>query len=216
MSPTESRERLLAAARDVVAAQGLEGLTLRAIARKAGVSHGAPLRHFPSLAALLSAVAAEGFDRLVATVDGHLADADAAAAGRGEVLTPLERIRVAGRGYVSFARNDPGVFSITFRPERVDVNDAAYQEAGYRSFHQLVELVEVAQADGWRPADDATELSAVLWSHVHGVAELALHGGLEGVVGEGALARVLDLSADLALGPTVSSSLGPIPQEVLS
>ena len=50
---TSPRERLLQSAREVVATDGLEGLTLRAIARRAGVSHGAPLRHFPTLAAPL-------------------------------------------------------------------------------------------------------------------------------------------------------------------
>src|SRR5690606_15390057 len=70
-----TRERLLQAARDVVARDGLEGLTLRAIARHAGVSHGAPLRHFPSLAALLAAVAADGFVRLVASITTALEDA---------------------------------------------------------------------------------------------------------------------------------------------
>ncbi|MGH9235058.1 MAG: TetR/AcrR family transcriptional regulator, partial [Acidimicrobiales bacterium] len=78
------RERLLQAARDVVAAEGLEGLTLRAIARRAGVSHGAPLRHFPSLASLLSAVAAEGFARLVTTIDNHLAHTEARARADAE------------------------------------------------------------------------------------------------------------------------------------
>jgi AcrR family transcriptional regulator len=75
--------------------QGLDGLTLRAIARRAGVSHGAPLRHFPSLASLLAAVAAEGFEELIAAVDretGALAeDAPAltrlAAAGRSRSRT---------------------------------------------------------------------------------------------------------------------------------
>ena len=52
--------------------QGLDGLTLRAIARRAGVSHGAPLRHFPTLAALLSAVAAQGFRELIAAVDAQI------------------------------------------------------------------------------------------------------------------------------------------------
>ena len=79
---------------------GLEGLTLRAIARQAGVSHGAPLRHFPSLASLLAALAADGFDRLVdAVIDEALATADRQAAAAGP--TPArQRLAVAGRAYV--------------------------------------------------------------------------------------------------------------------
>ncbi len=94
----DSRARLLDAARDVVATDGLEGLTLRAIARRAGVSHGAPLRHFPTLAALLAAVAADGFTRLVATIDDHLDAAEGSAAARGTTLSAAGAHRRGGPG----------------------------------------------------------------------------------------------------------------------
>jgi AcrR family transcriptional regulator len=190
---TSPRERLLQAARDVVAADGLEGLTLRAIARRAGVSHGAPLRHFPSLTALLTAVAADGFAQLVATVEDHLAAAEAeaeaeteagtgaAASSAGGALGPRDRLRVAGQAYVRFALDNPGVFSVTFRPERVDVDDRQYQAWGAASFGQLVTLVEAAQADGWHADEDPVDLAAVVWAQVHGIAELGLHGGLVAV-----------------------------------
>ena len=99
--------------------QGLDGLTLRAIARRAGVSHGAPLRHFPTLAALLSAVAAQGFRELIAAVDAQLAALDDGA-------TALDRLAAAGRGYVHFAVGSPGVFTVMFRPERLDTTDPAF------------------------------------------------------------------------------------------
>jgi AcrR family transcriptional regulator len=171
---------LLVAAREVVAKDGLEGLTLRAIARHAGVSHGAPLRHFPTLASLLAAVAAEGFARLVDAVDAAIARA---AASAGHPLTPVERLAVAGRAYIDQALADPGVFSITFRPERCDVDDPEYQDQASRSFGQLVSLVEAVQAEGWHPDEPAVVVAGVLWANVHGLAELALHGGLEGVIG---------------------------------
>jgi AcrR family transcriptional regulator len=187
------RARLLAAAREVLAEDGLEGLTLRAIARRAGVSHGAPLRHFPTLASLLAALAAEGFAQLVATIDAALADA-------GEV-GPRRQLAVAGQAYLRFALADPGVFSVTFRPERVDVTDPAYQAAGFRSFQQLVDIVAGAQADGWQPDVPTRDLAAVVWAHVHGLATLALHGGLDGVAGPAALDRLGPLSSVLVLGP---------------
>jgi AcrR family transcriptional regulator len=209
------RERLLQAARDVVAADGLEGLTLRAIARRAGVSHGAPLRHFPTLAALLAAVAADGFARLMATVDAHLAEADLAeadlaAAGAGTTLGPRQRLAVAGQAYVDFALADPGVFSVTFRPERVDVTDSEYQLQGFASFRQLVDLVEAAQADGWQPDHRAEDLAAVLWAHVHGLAELTLHGGLAAVVGESAVSHLPTLSTLLVVGADAMPGLDPL------
>ena len=172
------RERLLIAAREVVAEDGLEGLTLRAIARQAGVSHGAPLRHFPTLASLLAALAAEGFALLVDGVEAAITRAET-----DRPLAPVDRLVVAGRAYIDGALADPGVFSIMFRPERCDVDDADYRHQASRSFGQLVDLVEAAQADGWHPDEPAVLAAGVLWANVHGVAELALHGGLEAVLG---------------------------------
>lgn len=195
-----TRERLLQAAREVVATEGLEGLTLRAIARRAGVSHGAPLRHFPTLASLLSAVAADGFRRLVARIDDDLARAEAVAAAEGGRLDPRSRLAVAGRAYVRFALADPGVFAVTFRPERVDVTDPDYATAGYASFQQLVDLVTDAQATGWMAGERPEDVAAVLWAHVHGIAELALHGGLPAVVGHDDTERLIALSNLVTLG----------------
>lgn len=187
-APTTPRERLLQAAREVVADDGLEGLTLRAIARRAGVSHGAPLRHFSSLASLLAAVGADGFARLIATVDDHLAEADADAAEEGHALGPRRRLAVAGQAYIRFALGDPGVFSVTFRPERVDVTDEAYQVQGAAAFQQLVDLVEAVQAAGWQPDHPPDHVAGVMWAQVHGLAVLALHGALGAVVsGHGAV-----------------------------
>jgi AcrR family transcriptional regulator len=201
--PASPRDRLLAAAHRVLTRDGLEGLTLRAIAREAGVSHGAPLRHFPSLAALLAAVAAEGFARLVATIDADLAAAEAgAAAATSAAATPRRRLAVAGRAYLRFALADPGVFSVTFRPERIDLTDAEYLTQGARAFSQLVELVEAAQADGWHPDRSATDLAGVLWAHVHGLATLAVHGGIEGVIdGPDPVDRLMGLSTFITVGP---------------
>lgn len=192
-----TRDRLQQAARDVVAKDGLEGLTLRAIARHAGLSHGAPLRHFPSLASLLAAVAADGFDRLVDAVDHALADLDRRATAEGRVPTPGERLSAAGRAYVERALADPGVFSVTFRPERCDISDPEYQRAGAESFGQLQSLVEEAQAAGWRPDIPPVRAAAALWAGVHGLAELLIHGGLLGIPGVGTTDEVLDTYFDI-------------------
>jgi AcrR family transcriptional regulator len=205
-SEGDSRARLLDAARDVVAGDGLEGLTLRAIARRAGVSHGAPLRHFPTLAALLAAVAADGFARLVAMIDDHLDAAERLAATQRTRLSAVERIAVAGQGYLDFARSDPGVFEVTFRRERVDVSDADYRTQGYRSFRQLVTLVEAAQAEGWHADRPADALARVLWAHVHGLAMLSLHGAFDGIDRDDALDDLHQLSLELSLGPTARAS----------
>jgi AcrR family transcriptional regulator len=194
-STSTPRDRLLTAAREVVAKDGLEGLTLRAIARQAGVSHGAPLRHFPTLAALLAAVAADGFARLVDGVDAAIARAEA-----GRRLAAVERLAVAGRAYIDVALADPGVFSIMFRPERCDVDDPEYQHQALRSFGQLVSLVETAQATGWHPDEPPIVVAGVVWAKVHGVAELTLHGGLEAVLGPDPVATLWPVANRLTFG----------------
>jgi AcrR family transcriptional regulator len=184
------RDRLLAAARLVVARDGLSGLTLRAIAREAGVSHGAPRRHFPTLASLLSGLAAEGFGELVAAV----------AAAIDGVEDPRDRIAAAGHGYVRFALAEPGVYTVMFRADLVDTADPAYVEAGLASFEQLAGLVADAQADGWHPGEPRDRLTTVLWANVHGLADLWLHGAPQGILGEDALDGLLRLSTELSTG----------------
>lgn len=190
------RDKLLAAARHVLAERGIEGLTLRSIAREAGVSHGAPLRHFPSLAALLAALSAQGFHDLMAAVDRFVESAEGRTDEEGtertdDAMTQLAR---AGAGYISFAISDPGVFGVMFRSELCDTSDPDYQRAGAASFNQLVQLVRAAQAQGWRPGVPTDQLAAVLWAKVHGLAQLWQHGALQAVVGPEGLDQLVDLA----------------------
>jgi AcrR family transcriptional regulator len=188
-------DRLVASAREMLDQQGLEGLTLRAIARRAHVSHGAPLRHFPSLASLLSAVAAAGFRDLIAAIDAQLAALPQGADAR-------TRLAASGRGYVTFAVGNPGVYSVMFRPERLDPEDPVFQAAGSDSFGQLEELVAAAQAEGFRPDVDVTRLSSFVWTTVHGLADLWIRGrGLPGADASFGLEEFLELSQSLVLGP---------------
>lgn len=193
----DTRERLVDAGRAHLDEEGLEGLSLRAIARRAGVSHGAPMRHFRGVAGLLAAVAAQGFRELWEAVAAEVARA-------GPGATPLERLAGASRGYVHFALRSPGVFGLMFRPERFDISDAEFREAGTAAFEQLVALVAVAQDAGCLPHVDAPprDVAACFWAAVHGLAELWIQGSLQGAVGGTAdLDRLLSLTDALLLGP---------------
>src|SRR6476646_8161304 len=152
-----TRDRLVDTARAYLDAEGVDGIGLREIARRAGVSHGAPLRHFPTLGALLAAVAADGFRDLYASVDGAVRGVDGGA---------LDRLRAAAHGYVDFARTNPGVFALMFR---ADLCDADYLTTGGIAVGQLVGLVADAQAEGLRPDVPAPELAGVVWATVHGL-----------------------------------------------
>src|ERR1700689_3342686 len=91
------KQNLLDAAVGLLAEAGPQGFTLREVARRAGVSHNAPYRHFKDKDDLVGAVAAEGFDRLTASMLAAMEPGD----------TVSERLRLAGRGYVEFALRQP-------------------------------------------------------------------------------------------------------------
>jgi AcrR family transcriptional regulator len=192
-----SREELVAAARSHLDEHGLDGLSLREVARRAGVSHGAPLRHFPSLAALCSVVAAEAFEGLYAEV----------AAAMDEVGDdPLDRLRAAGRGYVRFATANPGPFTLMFRRDLCDGDDPHLVAAGGAAFAQILFATSEAQGAGWRPDDHTADLAAVIWAQVHGFASLTLLGSMSRAVagngGDPDLDHLLDLAQDvLGTGP---------------
>ena len=194
----DTREQLVAAARAHLDAHGLEGLTLRQVARAVGVSHGAPLRHFSGLSSMLSAVTADAFDELVATVSQRV---DAAGAD------PLQRLRAAGRGYVEFAIANPGPYELMFRPERLDRTAADYLRASLAAFDQLAALAAAAQATGWRSGLDPAVLTGVLWAGVHGIASLWIQGSLPIATNTDDLEQFLSVfQIDLAGLPTTKET----------
>jgi AcrR family transcriptional regulator len=197
-------DRLVTTARAMLDEQGLDGLTLREIARRAEVSHGAPRRYFPTIALLLSAVAADGFRDLHAAVDGEVGALHAGADAR-------ERLAAAGRGYVRFAVANPGVFSVMFRPERCDRADADLATAGAAAFGQLAGLVAEAQAEGFHPDVDTTQLASIVWSTVHGLSVLWIDGGgsMPGAGPGAGLDHFVALSQTIVLGPDVARTTTP-------
>jgi AcrR family transcriptional regulator len=198
-----TRDRLLVAARDHLDQQGLDGLTLRSIARAAGLSHGAPLRHFSGLSSLLAAVATFGFRELHASVERAVADA-------GEGADPRQRLAAAGHGYVGFACANRGAFELMFRNEHHGGDDPELLEAGAAAFLQLVGLVEQAQVAGWQPDQDPGDLAALLWANVHGLASLWLPGTLAGALSladtAADLGHLVELHSELLLATTATTA----------
>src|SRR4029077_20110001 len=103
-------EALLKAAETVLERDGLAGLTLRAAAREAGVSHAAPTHHFGDMTGLLSELAAAGFRKFGAAM----------AAARASATTPPERGMASAKAYVAYAQAHPGMYGLMFRSERLD------------------------------------------------------------------------------------------------
>lgn len=182
-APLDSR--LADVALTLLEEEGASGLTLREVARRAGVSHGAPLRHFRGLAGLLAEVASRGFELLAEAVEQA---AGSAPPGAG----PLERLRAAGRAYVHTAAAHPHLFALMFRRDAPDWEDPRLLATSSAAFEQLVQLLRTAQDAGYHPSRDTRMLAGIIWSCVHGLATLWSQGALPEVVRGATLEDALD------------------------
>jgi AcrR family transcriptional regulator len=165
------REALLAAAETLLDRNGIDALTLRAAAREAGVSHGAPAHHFGDLSGLLTALAAEGFVRLRRAME---AEAEAEPTG----ADPSATVRAFGRGYVRFAQTHPGIFLLMFRSERLDWSTPSLSTAGSEAFAYLSKMTPEDPGTGCGSDFETLILSCTRWALVHGLAILVIDGRL--------------------------------------
>jgi AcrR family transcriptional regulator len=157
------RAALMAAAEEELAARGVEGFSLRQVAKRAGVSHAAPAHHFGDAAGLLTALAAEGFRQFLAAQAAREAQA---------APDPSSQLVAAGLGYVDFAMARPALFRLLWQSERPDFGNAELGQAARAAFQHLVD--QVMAAGGRSTADEAAA-----WATAHGLADLLASGRLE-------------------------------------
>ena len=178
------REALLTAARAELTELGHAAISLRAIARRAGVSHAAPKHHFHDRAGLLTAIATEGFGALTHALTDALRGSGAA--------DPRQRIAVLGRAYIDFGLAHPALFDLMFRPTELHADDPALGHAQHRAIATLGAAVNAtARAD---PASPAPDLALVCWALAHGLTVLTRDGALPTITGT----RDADTAAGLA------------------
>lgn len=173
-----ARDALLRAAREELVEKGHASVSLRAVARRAGVSHAAPAHFFGDRAGMLTAVATDGFHQL----------AEALAASTGDA-GPDDEARLAsiGRAYVDFGLANPALFDLMFRRSELSPGQPELVAAQAESLGLLRDAVaDVAPMDseGW---------SLVSWAVVHGLVTLVREGVLAPVAG-----RTPDTIDDLA------------------
>lgn len=180
--PTDLRSRILATARQLLDEGGVPALSLREVARRAGVTHQAPYHHFADRETIVAALVTDGF--------GQLADALAAANDVPADTAPAEVFVASGLAYVGFALAQPGVFRVMFRPELCDpTRFPQAQAAGERAHGELVRMVTRVTA-GRVDADEQVALATLAWAQVHGLAGLFLDGPL-GLACPGREARLM-------------------------
>ncbi|MFI6493387.1 TetR/AcrR family transcriptional regulator [Streptomyces sp. NPDC050564] len=188
MSESEKglRDRLVEVGVDLVTREGAQVLTLREIARRAGVSHGAPRRYFPTHLDLLSAIARRGFADLGARA--------ATAIGDGEA-DPRDQLVTLGRVYLDFALTQRGMYELMFRHDLLESGQLGLRETSLPLFGVLVDLVGRA-----RPEADAPVVAGALWANLHGIAQLWGWGSLQLATGADDFTPLLLAALDAHLG----------------
>ena len=152
------RGALIKAGRDILEKDGVGALTLRACARKAGVSHAAPQYHFASVSGLLAEIAATGFEDFVKALDR----------GAARSPSPMEKLKAMGRSYVAFARERPAVYQLMFGIAP-PLSSERLQTAKIAAWEQLANVVSAAAGP-----DDKEAKAMQVWSAVHGFSMLVI------------------------------------------
>ncbi|MEU4678005.1 TetR/AcrR family transcriptional regulator [Micromonospora sp. NPDC023737] len=191
-SEADVRTRLIAAGVALVRDEGHGAVSLRDIARRAGVSHGAPRRYFPTHLDLLSAIARQGYADLGARVATTVRDAGP---------DPRERLLALGRAYLDYAAAQRGMFELMFRHDLLNSGRLGLRDTSLPLFTLLVDLV----AQTRRPTDaDATVLAGALWANLHGLAQLWAWRSLQLATGATDDDALLRAALDAHLGPATA------------
>ncbi len=194
-------DALLKAAENVLERDGLGGLTLRAVAREAGVSHAAPTHHFGDLTGLVSELAVIGFRQFNVAM---------AAAGAIDA-PPLMRAMARAKAYVAYAQAHPGMYGLMFRTERLDMTRPSLHEAATASFNGLAGAVGVSlqqQGDDEALSLEHAAAIAKAWSLVHGFTTLLLDGRLNDILRRLPKGNTVETLLDAMLRSTVSRPPG--------
>jgi AcrR family transcriptional regulator len=172
MADRDVARALLDAVDAALRENAVSSLSLRDIARRAGVSHASPAHFFGNKAGLLTAFAVRGFDGLAAAVLGEVVASDP---GDGP-----SKLAAIGRGYVQFAIAEPSLFEVMFRSDVLDVRDAALTHATQSAYLLLTSTVQQCALEGALPGRDPAVVAIAAWSIVHGLATLWTSGWLTG------------------------------------
>jgi AcrR family transcriptional regulator len=162
------RRALIEAALSLVAERKGADLSIREVARRAGVTYAAPYHHFADKSALLAAVAYEGFQGLVSKLER--------AAARKESLE--SELQALAEAYIAFALEQPSHYRVMFLPEvKASADSEALHASAERALGLLLERVVRA-----RPSASASThevVAATAWAALHGLALLAIDGTLQ-------------------------------------
>jgi AcrR family transcriptional regulator len=179
MAPTayhhgDLKNALIKAGVEILAREGLSGLSLRKVARLAGVSHAAPYAHFADKQALIAAISTEGFKQLYAQIESVRA---------AQEDNPSGLLTETAWATIQFAFIEPDRFKLMFSSvlnKEKDYPD--FVESSQQNFRQLIEIVEHCQNTNILKAGPSDLAAVSVWGVVHGLIMLVLEGQISHIV----------------------------------
>ena len=151
---------------EIISEEGAKDLSLRKIAKRAGVSHAAPYRHFKDKNAILAAVAREGFDLMLRITEDRIARSTG---------NELDHFAICGLSYIDFASRYPSHYRVMFgtRLENSYFSDE-FKPESIPVFQLLQDKIRICQEKGLLKAGDLHQMAMAAWSIVHGFAMLRI------------------------------------------
>ncbi|HEX9332818.1 MAG TPA: TetR/AcrR family transcriptional regulator [Anaerolineales bacterium] len=168
------KNALIAAGVEILSKEGIEGLTLRKVAQRAGVSHNAPYSHFQDKQSLIAAISTEGFKQLYAELDSAaLSHAD----------DPKRQLQEGAWAYVQFAMKNTDTFKIMFSGVLEKEKEyPAFVEISRKTFDRVLDIVRACQLAGILGLGSPEIMAVAVWGQVHGIISLVLEGQVSHVV----------------------------------
>lgn len=168
------KNALIKAGVEILSKEGIEGLSLRKVAQRAGVSHSAPYSHFPDKQSLIAAISTEGFSQLYAELD---------AAVSPHADDPKRQLMEGTQAYARFAMEHTDIFRIMFSGALEKEKDyPAFVEIAQKTFERVVDIVLACQTAKILGAGSPEVLAVSVWGQVHGIVSLALEGQISHTV----------------------------------
>ncbi|MBI3163270.1 MAG: TetR/AcrR family transcriptional regulator [Anaerolineales bacterium] len=162
------KNALIQAGVEILAKEGVGGLSLRKVAQRAGVSHSAPYAHFPDKQSLIAAISTEGFNQLYAELEAAISS---------HSKNPKKQLIEGVQAYVHFAMENLDTFKIMFSGVLEKEKDySSFVDISSKTFKLVVEVVQACQNAGVLPAAPADLMAVSVWGQVHGIVSLALEG----------------------------------------